>query len=222
MYLLLGTLLQFPTQEVSARLADGSLIDSATELSEVLEPNRREQEPGHIVSRLRIPVTLSDLRSEYTRLFDHPEMPAVQRFEGLFRFFEKHPGQRDYRDAPRRFVNPAALDAERCYKKAGFVRSPELNEPADSMPTELEFMSRLYEGKLDALQAGDDEQAVFADECIEEFSRIHLHKWAIPFFEAVARESRIDFYRAVGLLGAAFMKTMLHEHAEQLSEVSAP
>jgi TorA maturation chaperone TorD len=155
--------------------------------------------------------TFSEVRSEYTRLFDHPDMPAVQRCEGLFRFFEKHPGQRSYEGAPRRFINPAALDAERCYKKAGFKRSAALNEPADTISTELEFMHKLYEGKIEALVAGDGDAEAFADECIEEFVRIHGRKWWLAFFEAVTRESRIGFYRAVGLFGAAFMRAQLKE-----------
>jgi TorA maturation chaperone TorD len=215
-YLLLAMLLRLPNEEFVTGLKNGMFVSSVKQLIGDLALSHEGQ--GKAQEALRLfescahdDVTLSQLRSEYTYLFDHPDMPAIQRFEGLFLHFAKHPDLRTYVGAPPRFINPAALDAERCYKKAGFKRSSLLNEPADSLSAELEFMHRLSCAKIDALESNDFEKAAYADECVTEFKRIHLRKWAIPFFEACAQRSRISFYQATGLLGGAFMAEMLKE-----------
>jgi TorA maturation chaperone TorD len=220
-YLLLATLLRLPTQELVLLLKGDAFILNLKQLVENLGFSQKER--GRAKTAVQLfeacindeEFTLSELRGEYTRLFDHPDMPTVHRYEGLFRYFEQHPGQQGYEGAPVRFINPAALDAERCYKKAGFARAASLNEPADSISAELEFMHNLYIGKLDALEAKDTEKLVFADECIEEFSRIHLGKWFMPFFDACRHESRIAFYQALGLFGGAFISHVLKGDACQ-------
>jgi hypothetical protein len=42
-----------------------------------------------------------------------------------------------------------------------------------------------------------------------EFSRVHLQKWMVAFFESLASQSRLGLYRAIGLWGAAFMREQL-------------
>ncbi|MDR1013830.1 MAG: molecular chaperone TorD family protein [Coriobacteriales bacterium] len=214
-YLLLATLLRLPSREMAARYADGTLASGIAEHAraiwgDALGPREAGEAVGLFSSHERRgPSLLSDLRYEHTRLFEHPEFPAIQRYEGLFGFFAKNPGLRSYHGAPRRFVNPEAIDAERCYRRAGFDRSDELNEPADSVSTELEFMYRLVGAKRDALDAADSEALAFANACIDEFKGIHLKNWMLPFFEKVVQESRTDFYRATGLLGIAFLREQL-------------
>jgi len=215
MYLLLAALLRLPTREMLEGISNGTVTESIRQMVKEIGfgEGERAQVQGalntlntHIEKNL---LSFNEVRSEYTRLFDHPDMPTVHRFESVFRHFEAHPELTTYEGAPRLFISPAALDAERCYKQAGFTRSPDLNEPADNMATELEFMSNLYAAKAKAHEEQDVNAYAQADECLTEFTRVHLHKWAIPFFEKCVQKSRNPVYRAVGLVGAAFMTEML-------------
>jgi TorA maturation chaperone TorD len=93
----------------------------------------------------------SELRREYTRLFNHPTKPAIYIYETLFLY---KPEEGD-NEKPPLFISPAAMDAERCYKKAGLKMSREINEPGDHMATELEFMMFLYSQKAKAIRGND-------------------------------------------------------------------
>lgn len=108
-------------------------------------------------------------------------------------------------ERPRMFVNPAALDAERCYRAAGLKRADAKNIPGDNMVTELQFMSKLHERRAQALIANDENAFAAASASIEEFERIHLRKWGEAFFQKTEQEARIDAYRLAGTLGASFI-----------------
>jgi TorA maturation chaperone TorD len=213
-YLLLATFMRLPTKAIVEDLNNGRVEQGIRALLGDLQLLQSGRETSSkVLELLHSPliraVTLSELRSEYTRLFSHPDQPLVQPTEGSFLFFLDRPGDTGCRPAPRLFINPAALDAERIYKKAGFECSSALQEPADTIYTELEFMHRLYQAKLTALQSDDRDAGDLVDECLNEFTHNHLGKWAVAFFKAVVDNSKIDFYRAVGILGAAFIRSQL-------------
>jgi TorA maturation chaperone TorD len=214
-YLLMATLLRLPSEKMTGSYADGTLASGVAEYArtiwEIASESGEIGEAVKLFSHHGQPDSslLSELRYEYTRLFDHPDFPVIQRYEGLFGFFAKNPNLKSYDGAPRRFVNPAAIDAERFYQKAGFNCSVEMNEPADSISTELEFMCRLVEAKRDALGAADAEALVFANACIDEFKSTHVKNWMLLFFERVIQESHIDFYKATGLFGIAFIRDQI-------------
>lgn len=184
---------------------------------------------------------LHQLRIEHTRLFEHPVSPAVPLFEGqfLYKVKQDNPSAGDaptrralfgakeepefagrartvrkedfFDERPRLFVNDAALDAERCYRKAGLKRSADKNIPADSMITELQFMAHLHAEKARTLLGDDIRETEPWDSLIEEFNRIHLRKWAYDFFLAIERETRLEAYRLLGALGVALFSTSVQK-----------
>ncbi|MDR2715194.1 MAG: molecular chaperone TorD family protein [Coriobacteriaceae bacterium] len=152
-------------------------------------------------------VTLAEIRHAHTSLFTHPEKPLVAPYESLFRYWEKHPGG-SYGEAPRMFVSPVAMDAERAYREAGLSRSPEVNEPADHISVELEFLSRLYSEKACLLLEGRLDDAAGVDKALAGFLERHIGKWGAGFFERVATSGVHPFYRLVGLVGTALVAAL--------------
>ena len=148
-YAMLAVLSQFPTEDLYSGLIDGSLrqdfLSIAAELS--LE-TKSLTEPLSELASLKEDLetgasSMMKLRREYSRLFNNPDHPVIYLYEGVFIDEElRRAGKPD--TGARLFVNPAALDAERCYRQAGLKRSAKINIPADSVSTELEFMAYLY------------------------------------------------------------------------------
>ncbi len=223
---LLALFLQFPAERIVAGLADGSIeadwlaICREEALSgpdvqgaaEELRAARRDAEGGTL--------SFDDLRRDYTRLFNHPDRPAVPLYEGIFIDRVLKPENPNLRNQLL-FVNAAALDAERCYRKAGLKRSPDVNVPADCMATEMEFMGHVHALRAQAIAGSDAKRAAEAEAWIEEFERLHLEKWGREFFDRCARESRTRFYRAVGLMGRALMRETLGPAGEGRAAAAA-
>lgn len=213
MYQLLTLLLHPPTEDIAAGILSGSLAqDVAAILAELgfsdsgtgklkMKPAARQGE-GREKGEL-----WTAMRREYTRLFNHPQKPAVDIYETLFLVQPDEEGRSD----AILFVSPAALDAERCYKKAGLTRAKAMNEPPDHMATELEFMMYLHLQQAKALLEDNQEELAQSNEQIKEFSDLHLKKWAVPFFERCAAASESTVYRTMGQIGSAFIGRMLEE-----------
>ncbi|MEM5816586.1 MAG: molecular chaperone TorD family protein, partial [Desulfitobacterium hafniense] len=143
---------------------------------------------------------------DYKRLFTQPKQQAVGIYETMF-LYQPEEGTSE---KPVLFVSAAALDAERCYRQAGLVRAKEVNEPADHMATEMEFMSYLWLQKAIALRENDQEGLNKRNEQIREFSEIHLRKWAIAFYDECFLSSKTDVYQTFGQIGSVFMGNMLN------------
>ncbi|WP_139652929.1 TorD/DmsD family molecular chaperone [Raoultibacter phocaeensis] len=205
---LLALLVQFPTKELEGGLAEGTLHEDFLAVGR--EAGLSGSAFDTAVDRLRAAShevrcdheAMHAIRCEYTRLFNHPDHPAVKLFEGVFlddeRMREGKPGT-----GARLFVNPAALDAERCYRKAGLKKSTAMNLPADSMSTELEFLAHLHAESARAIAEENDALLGETETLLEEFTRLHVEKWFLRFFERCAEESRCSLYDAVGMMGIA-------------------
>jgi TorA maturation chaperone TorD len=210
MYQLLSMSLHLPTQEIAAGLLDGSLaedvlailgeLDFSLETIEKFRTNFLEIQNNKQTQE----ELLSKMRQEYTRLFSHPKEPEVAIYETLFRYDPENDEGK-----PSLFISPAALDAERCYKKAGLVMSKELNEPGDHMATEMEFMMYLYLQKAKALQENKSDELSRREAEIKEFTDLHLRKWAKEFFDLCSTESSSEVYRVFGQIGSSFMAKIL-------------
>ncbi len=213
LYQLLAMSLQLPTKEITAGLLDGSLAEDVLAIFDELRFPTHVQEDlqsafSHIQQESKSPEELlSDLRKEYTRLFTHPQKSQIDIYESLFLF-----NPQESNEKPSLFISPAALDAERCYKKAGVVRSKEVNEPGDHMATEMEFMMFLYLQKAKALQEGNQAEAERREGEIREFYEIHLQKWAKEFFGRCTVLGKHAFFKAVGQIGSIFLKEILPAH----------
>lgn len=212
MYQLLSMFLHLPTREIAAGLLDGSLAEDVLAiLSELDFSIETIEQFGTSFAKIQnrqqtAEKLLSEMRQEYTRLFTHPKEPEIAIYETLFRYDpESDEGK------PSLFISPAALDAERCYKKAGLVMSKEINEPGDHMATEMEFMMYLYLQKAKALKEEQQEEIERREAEIKEFSELHLQRWAKQFFDRCVESSNSEVYRTFGELGSIFMTKMLNQ-----------
>jgi TorA maturation chaperone TorD len=213
MFRLLSMFLQLPREEMALGVLDGTLTADVLEISKELgfpDDSIKETKTKLEVIKERISgqkELFTEIRWEYTRLFNDPEKPVINIYESLF-LFKAEEGDKV---KPRLFVSPAALDAERCYRQAGLIRSKEVNEPGDHMATEMEFMAYLYLQKAKGLNENNEEKIVRINAQIKEFMEVHLRKWAIDFFECCTTLSKSDIYQTVGQIGSTFMRTILEE-----------
>jgi len=213
MYQLLFLSLHFPTEDLVSGLLDGSYADDvAAILDELHFPPDGIQAIMDRFTALRGGKNgkddlLTTMIREHTRLFTHPKKPAVAIYETTFRYDPED----ELQSKPTLFISPAALDAERCYKKAGLALSGKVQEPADHMATEMEFMMYLYLQKAKTLQQNNTEEAARREEEISEFSNDHLKKWAVAFFDRCKAASENECYRAIGEMGSRYLAGMLAE-----------
>lgn len=207
MFQLLSVFMHLPKKEMATGLLDGSIAEDVTTIFRELgfkRENTRTIEDAFIKIKecgKNEEELLSELRQEYTRLFNHPKKPAIPIYEALFRYQP----DKDDEARPLLFVSPAALDAERCYKKAGLKLSKAVNESGDHMGIEMEFMMYLYLQKAKAIQENDEGELARRDEEIEEFNRLHLKRWAVEFFEQCKTTSKSKVYSTVGEIGSLFL-----------------
>lgn len=203
---LLALLLQFPTPELEVGLSSETIGEDFRTISreagyggaDVSEASESLQRA--IGDAKGIPEFTGIARREYTRLFNHPERPVIWLYEGAFLDTEKlREGEKGA--GTRLFINPAALDAERCYRNAGLRKNPSINIPADCITTEIEFLSCLFARMANAIANNDEDLREATAYSLEEFVRIHVDKWFYRFFSRCVEESRCSLYTAVGMIG---------------------
>lgn len=203
----LALLAQFPTKELIEGLANGGLLADFRAMFD--EAGLTEGSAGALDALAAASADFKDeesglslARREYTRLFNHPEHPAVLLYEGVFLDQENmRAGKKAL--GTRLFINPAALDAERCYRQVGLVRDPQENIPADCMYTELEFLAFLHTSMARAALNKESERYSALESMLEEFTRIHVDKWFGLFFARCVEEGKNSLYTALGYLGLA-------------------
>ena len=211
-YQLLSMFLRLPTPEMVDGLVDGAIKQDILDIFEELgveEANLREI-TGPLncyveasVEKLQL---LSALRQEYTRLFNHPDNPAVHIYEALFLWDLKGEKDEVKYPKPRLFVSPAAMDAERLYKRANLMPSQAANESADFFATQLEFMMFVYAKLAEALKNDDKAQYKNLELILEEFSKLHLHRWAKAFFEKCEASSKNEVMTVFWKTGTLFFQ----------------
>jgi TorA maturation chaperone TorD len=211
LYRLLFISLHFPTDELALGLLDGSFCNDVLSIFEEL--NFSGEEIGKIRAQLitlkgdikNKEALLTQMRREYTRLFTHPKKPAIAIYETTFLYNPED----DLQSRPSLFIGPAARDAERCYKKAGLEMARQMNEPADHMATEMEFMMYLYLQKAKSIRDGNWKELAQREHEIREFLQSHLQKWAKNFFDVCIASAQMVFYKTIGDIGSFCMDRML-------------
>ncbi len=197
LYQLLSLFLRLPDTELAAGLADGTLtLDAAQILTEIGSDEQELSELLNTVQGTEPELLLSALRTEFTRLFGHPERPIIRIYESLFLYeLRGRVGEQ-----PVLFINQAALDAEALYRRAGLARSRAYNESADHFGIQLDFMTFLLRQRIKLLaEQGTDDLPENAG-LIEEFKARHLSKWLRPLGEQLLAAAEHPVYLAVGRL----------------------
>jgi TorA maturation chaperone TorD len=150
--------------------------------------------------------THSRLRCEYTRLFNHPMQPTVAFYEGMFVNRTFVAAEKQAPDHELLFINQAACDADRQYKRAGVRRAECQNIPADCMATEMAFMGHLLQLETIALINGDESRLIELQQWRSEFARLHLRVWMAEFFIQLEALTIDEYFHATGLLGQVLAK----------------
>ena len=142
---------------------------------------------------------LDNIRREWTRVFVHPKAPIIWPYEGVFCDVERVRAKQQSTES-RLFINPAAMDAERRYKAAGYVEA-DMKHPADFVVTELEFLAILHSQLARALANNDAAATEQAKTNLDGFWQEHIVNWMPRFFERCREECRTANYLLAGRLG---------------------
>lgn len=207
-YQLLSLSLQWPSQELANALMDGSYQSDAVNILQDLQCSR--EDILHVSDSLdellanESEQLLGQMRKEYTRLFNHPVQPVISIYESMF---TEKVGEKK-KDVVL-FLNPTALDVERCYKEAGIHLTNSSKEPADHMAAELEFMMYLHGKKGIALKVENLKEVEKIEENIDQFERLHLLKWVEPFLNRLENESEILPYKRIAKLAEVGLNKVL-------------
>ena len=151
------------------------------------------------------------LRQEYTRLFNNPSASEIAFYEGAFVNRRSKKRGKEAPDHDLLFINQAACDADRQYRRAGVKRAENMNIPGDCMLTEMAYMQYLQQLKAQALRDGNLKQLAEIDAWLAEFTRLHLKVWMKDFFEACNTLSTHVYFQALGLLGQILAQEVLEE-----------
>ena len=224
---LLAMAFRVPDGELAGAVASGGFRDAAQEiagalglalpdgwadgLAAPLAAERLDCAAGGATAPADAGALLHALRAEHTRLFVGAPDPAVSPYEGVWR-------AGDDGVQALLFVNPHSMDVERFCRSCGLGRPEGTNEPLDSAPTELELLeylalraARAAEGEAPApavavpAVAGADLPGGSPAAAYGAFLADHALAWLPRFADAVARESRLPFYRGAAELLAAFL-----------------
>ena len=137
---------------------------------------------------------VTELAADYAGLFlnasDHPAYP----YESVF-------------TSPEHLLMQQARDEVRqAYAAAGLGRSEDLHEPEDHIAFEMEFMGRLCDNTLKAIEQEDLAAARTHLQTQQQFLEKHLLVWVPAFSGEVVHNATTDFYRGVGALTRDFIR----------------
>lgn len=111
----------------------------------------------------------------------------------------------------------AASEVASLYAKVGVGFSPRIQEQADYIGVETDFMRILTEREAAAWK-DTPEEALRWLLVEQEFLRDHLLRWVPNFCEIVVREAESDFYRGVAMLTHGFLTSDLEWVKHLLSQ----
>lgn len=136
------------------------------------------------------------------------ESELAAEYAGLFLSAGKHPVypyESVYTSQEHLVMQKARDEVVAIYRQEGLSRSEALHEPEDHIAIELEFMARLCQKSVEALEAGDRAACVAHLGKQRAFLIQHLLVWAPAFADDVERAAESDLYRGVARLSKDFL-----------------
>ena len=128
-------------------------------------------------------VDLETLRLDHTRLFVGPfEVPAP-------------PYESVYVDNEERVMTESTVAVEEAYRREGLDVG--LDEPADHVAAELEFVYVLVVAEIEALENGEFEAAAEYLQRQYDFLVEHLGRWVSELADDVREHADTEFYRSL-------------------------
>lgn len=218
-YELLCLAFRLPNAVLFDGMKDGRLLDSVRSIADDLGLDNGGECIPFVMERLEEARclqgdALGSLRVAYTNLFTHPVAPRVMCHESLFLYFEADPGA-PIGNAPRLFINNAALSVERIMRESGLHRSEERNESSDHIATELELLGRLFTHRAECLVESGAEEVLAVDSVIGEIVHYHCKKWHPSFFKAVMNAGEHPFYTGLAAWGLRVTELVMESYGKQ-------
>lgn len=193
-----GIAFEFPCEAFAEGLSESTLVEDArscllemgaAEIS--VEPSLiRLQEACVGASAIDI---LSRLRKEHSRLFANTKQPVIWVYETMFCYVDDGRSEK-----PSLFVSPTCLHVEQAMREAGVAKASENKQPADYLPTELQFLSYLCNAAAHELSGGGD--STCARDRLGEFKCMHADRWIAPIMERIGAEAQLSEYRELAAL----------------------
>lgn len=148
---------------------------------------------------------LETLRLDYTGLFLGPfEVPAP-------------PYGSTYLDTPDRVMTESTVEVEEWYRQEGL--DIDIDEPADHVAAELEFVGVLVLAEREAVVDGTHERATDYARKQYEFLSQHLGRWISELADNMREHAETDFYRILADETQSFVESDGAELATRLDGV---
>ena len=157
-----------------------------------------------------IPEDVETLRVDYAKLFVGP-------FELL-----APPYGSVYLEEGEQVMGNSTLDVMAHYRQAGL--DVDLDEPADHVAAELEFVYYLVTTEVEALADGDLERGADSLRKQEQFLTAHLGDWIGEFAADVEENAETEFYRVLARETASFVeddRQRLSDRLDRLEDATA-
>ncbi|MEF8825387.1 MAG: molecular chaperone TorD family protein [Halapricum sp.] len=179
-YRLLSEALHVPDQELLDLLEDVAADDE-------LRVNLPVED---LVAEL--PADLQSLRVDYAKLFVGPRELLAPPYGSV------------YLDGDGQIMTDSTMDVQRRYQQESLDIT--LDEPADHVAAELEFMYFLTHREVTALGNGEFETAITYVHKQHDFIQTHLGQWISAFAERVTVNADVGFYGELAAEAASFVE----------------
>lgn len=140
--------------------------------------------------------TADDVAADHMRLFVGPGHVPISPYESVHRSVEGL------------LFDEQTLQVRRWYHRFGLTAPREGREPDDHIALELEFVATLLGSAVDAVDAGENDDASLFAQSTAEFTAEHLGTWAPAWFGLVLAQARTPFYRGVAHLGLGLLEKL--------------
>ena len=204
---LLSIAFSFPTIELAEALCAGTfqsdLDNCLNELGISKKVNLKEAKEPQVL--------LQDLRKEYSRLYLQPgKFILIYPYESAFLY--KLRGKEGF---PSLIANPTTIDVERFMKTANALPENARTEPADSIFTELRFLSYLYTQVLSITLSDLDDKEKLALQWLTQansFFQKHINNWVPAFLSATEKSTNDLFYSALSNTSSCILEKLRHRN----------
>lgn len=188
-YALLGECFHEPTEERRGSLAAVDSDAVAIDVSALREATGDEKA----------------LRLDHAKLFVGPFELAAPPYESV------------YVDAEDRVMTDATEAVQAEYRQAGVDVA--IDEPADHIAAELEFVSLLVATEVEALEAGDDEAVRHYLDRQYEFLSDHLGRWVSEIADNMRSSAETELYRVLADETQSFVEGDGQRLADRLNQL---
>lgn len=208
MYQVLGYFTVTPTMAVTDGLYGGDLVRDIEAIADELELADARPLIEDFKTKMSAVTAAEDadaffhrVRKDYTHLYTNPQFSVSTLFQS--RFMGNEEGAKGLQIA----LADTVQELKALYAAKGFESAFTPALRADHMAVQLSFIRALRTNEGIARRDGDDATAAEIAATAEAFLAEHLGRWAVPFFEEMAREAEEDVYRFIGKLGAMFLSS---------------